>query len=95
MKHTAKLTKHELTWNMMYQIWELSGRIEADGEELGFYCPLTSRVMLLDLCEENQQLKELLKECLNDVNHIISKVHLCKELLDLKNKIDNAIGVKQ
>ena len=43
---------------------------------------------------ENQQLKELLRECRNDVNHIISNVHLCKELLDLKTKIINAIGGK-
>lgn len=44
---------------------------------------------------ENQQLKELLKECRDDVNHIISNVHLCKELLDLKTKIDNVIGDKK
>ncbi len=49
----------------------------------------------LDVAKENQQLKELLKECRDDVNHIISNVHLCKELLDLKNKIDNAIGEKK
>lgn len=49
----------------------------------------------LKVIDENQQLKELLKECRNDVNHIISNVYLCKELLDLLTKIDNAIGEKK
>lgn len=49
----------------------------------------------LVVIEENQHLKELLKECRDDVNNIISNVHLCKELLDLKTKIDNAIGEKK
>ena len=44
--------------------------------------------------KEIDKLKELLQECRDDVNHIISNVYLCKELLDLKTKIDNAIGGK-
>ena len=45
----------------------------------------------LEVAKENQQLKELLKECRDDLNHIISNVHLCKELLDLKTKIDEVL----
>lgn len=91
MKHTATLKEHELTWNMMNQVWEFSGIIEAGGEEYEFYGPLTNypSVLFLRLYEENQQLKELLKECRVYVEN-------CEQFnaydFEMLKTIDNVIG---
>ena len=50
---------------------------------------LRNSVRVNDLKEENQQLKELLKECIDDFNN---RQYICRDTLA---KIDNAIGEKK
>ena len=99
MKHKAVLKEHELTWNMMNQVWELTAIIEADGKDMQLYFPLSNypRRMYIKLCEEKQQLKELLKECRNYINKVAFCTPNCYKTLmeDLLTKIDNAIGEKK
>lgn len=73
MKHTATLKEHELTWNMMNQVWELTAIIEIDGKDMQLYVPLSEypRRKYIKLYEENQQLKEeikMLKEVIYDLD---------------------------
>lgn len=87
MKHTATLKEHELTWNMMNQVWELTAIIETDGKDMQLYVPLSEypRRMYIKMREENQQLKELLKEIITDAD-----LSYCDS--DIELRIDKAIG---
>lgn len=106
MKHTATLKEHELTWNMMNQVWELTAIIEIDGKDMQLYVPLSEypRRMYIKLYEENKQLKELLRDCrfmlreMSDVNNWLEgddcelNYYMATECGKYVTKIDNAIG---
>lgn len=100
MKHTATLKEHELTWNMMNQVWELTAIIEIDGKDMQLYVPLSEypRRMYIKMREENQQLEELLKECRGSIEVDLENARMCESYTDteyfkrLLTKIDNAIG---
>lgn len=89
MKHIATLKEHELTWNMMNQVWELTAIIETDGRDMQLYVPLSNcpQRQYIKMIEEIKKLKELLKECrelFDELNY-----------LNMVEKIDNAIGEKK
>ena len=98
MKREAFLKSHELTWNMRDQVWELTGRVEdTDGKEIRFYFPLSNlpRKMYIRLIEENQQLKELLKQWLHFYPIVLYEYEdtlKTKDIVELYEKTTNAIG---
>lgn len=95
MKHTATLKEHELTWNMMNQVWELTAIIEIDGKDMQLYVPLSEypRRMYIKLYKENQQIKEMLYKCREKLDELDYGCEVWQgELTGFIEEIDNAIG---